>query len=403
MAATDNSAPAPAAPAAPAAEATVTPWDVEGDVDYDKLIRDFGSHPIDAALLARFEQVTGKVPHHFLRRGIFFSHRDMGAVLDLYEKGEPFYLYTGRGPSSESMHMGHLLPFFFTKWLQDVFRVPLVVQMTDDEKFLWKKLTLEEVEKMTRENIKDIIAMGFDKDLTFIFQNFKYLGHMYPTIARIQKATTSSQVKGIFGFKPEDNSGKWAVPAIQAAPSFSVAFPHMFAAAKNVPCLVPCAIDQDPYFRMTRDIAPRLGWLKPALLHCKFFPALMGNCGKMSSSNENSAIFLTDSDKQIKDKINKHAFSGGGATKEEHLELGANCGVDIPIQWLFFFLDDDVKLAELQRDYAAGRIMTGEVKKVLIGLLQGIIKAHKDARKGVTEADVDAFGAVRPMAQLAPK
>lgn len=37
----------------------------------------------------------------------------------------------------------------------------------------------------------------------------------------------------------------------------------------------------------------------------------------MSASLPNSAVFVTDTAKQIKDKINKHAFSGGGATKEE--------------------------------------------------------------------------------------
>lgn len=37
-------------------------------------------------------------------------------ILDVYEKKQPFYLYTGRGPSSEAMHMGHLIPFIFTKY-----------------------------------------------------------------------------------------------------------------------------------------------------------------------------------------------------------------------------------------------------------------------------------------------
>jgi tryptophanyl-tRNA synthetase len=44
-------------------------------IDYDKLIAQFGTRPIDAALLKRFEKLTGKTPHIFLRRGIFFSHR----------------------------------------------------------------------------------------------------------------------------------------------------------------------------------------------------------------------------------------------------------------------------------------------------------------------------------------
>jgi hypothetical protein len=40
---------------------------------------------------------------------------DFAEVLDGYEKGEKFYLYTGRGPSSEALHLGHLIPFMFTK------------------------------------------------------------------------------------------------------------------------------------------------------------------------------------------------------------------------------------------------------------------------------------------------
>ena len=145
------------------------------------------------------ERLTGKRAHRFLRRGLFFSHRDLddlslGAFrpivnvckctspaldfrpfktfqliaprLNAYEplgctqswplvarKGEPFYIYTGRGlanaresghchrgPSSESLHLGHMVPFLFTKWLQEAFNVPLVIELTDDEKFLFKSL-----------------------------------------------------------------------------------------------------------------------------------------------------------------------------------------------------------------------------------------------------------------------
>lgn len=34
------------------------------------------------------------------------------------------------------------------------------------------------------------------------------------------------------------------------------------------------AFVQDPYFRMTRDVAPKLGYFKPALVESRFFPAL---------------------------------------------------------------------------------------------------------------------------------
>lgn len=92
------------------------------------------------------------------------------------EQGKPFYLYTGRGPSSESLHLGHLVPFILTKWLQETFDVPLVIQLTDDEKTLWKDLSVEVALKMARENAKDIIAMGFDLNKTFIFSNLDFMG-----------------------------------------------------------------------------------------------------------------------------------------------------------------------------------------------------------------------------------
>lgn len=123
----------------------MTPWDVQGSVssdgkqlaiDYDKLVDQFGTRRIDGPLLERFERLTGRRPHVFLRRGMFFSHRCVRAsprargthaehiclvcrefdkILDRYEQGKPFFLYTGRGPSSDSMHLGHMVPFIFTK------------------------------------------------------------------------------------------------------------------------------------------------------------------------------------------------------------------------------------------------------------------------------------------------
>ncbi len=65
--------------------------------------------------------------------------------------------------------------FFVYRWLQDTFDVPLVIQLTDDEKFLWKDLTLEECHRLAIENAKDIIAVGFDMDKTFIFADTDYI------------------------------------------------------------------------------------------------------------------------------------------------------------------------------------------------------------------------------------
>lgn len=54
--------------------------------------------------------------------------------------------------------------------------MPLVIQLTDDEKFLWKNLTVNESKRLARENAKDIIACGFDIEKTFIFSDFNFVG-----------------------------------------------------------------------------------------------------------------------------------------------------------------------------------------------------------------------------------
>ena len=51
-----------------------------------------------------------------------------------------------------------------------------MVQLTDDEKFLWKDLKAEEAFRLAKENAKDIIALGFDVEKTFIFSDMEYIG-----------------------------------------------------------------------------------------------------------------------------------------------------------------------------------------------------------------------------------
>ncbi|CAM0949742.1 unnamed protein product [Alopecurus aequalis] len=384
-------------------EQVVNPWEVsagKGGIDYDKLVDQFGCQRLDATIIDRIERLTGRPPHRFLRRGLFFAHRDLNEILDLYEKGEKFYLYTGRGPSSEALHLGHLVPFMFTKYLQDAFKVPLVIQLTDDEKYYWKDLTVKESKRLARENAKDIIACGFDIDRTFIFSDFNFVGGaFYENMVQVARCVTYNKVVGIFGFTPEDHIGKSSFPPVQAVPSFPSSFPHLFS-DDQLRCLIPCAIDQDPYFRMTRDVAPRLGYQKPSLIESRFFPALQGENTKMSASDPNSAIYVTDTKKDITTKVNKYAFSGGQDTVALHRKLGANLDVDVSIKYLNFFLEDDDELAQIKKDYKEGKLLTGEVKGRLVEVLLEMVERHKRARALVTEEMVDAFMAKRPLPNM---
>ncbi|KAI5846361.1 hypothetical protein DFP73DRAFT_494365 [Morchella snyderi] len=392
-------------------EQKIDPFDVKGAVvdgkvlaiDYEKLIKDFGTRRISPELLERFEKLTGHKPHIFLRRGMFFSHRDLEKILDRFEQGKPFFLYTGRGPSSESMHLGHMIPFMFTKWLQDVFDVPLVIMMTDDEKFLFKQnLTIADVKGFSRNNARDIIAVGFDVKKTFIFSDLDFMGGaFYENVVKVSRCITANQSKATFGFTDIDNIGKLHFTAIQASTAFATTFPHIFGEdfnkVKDIPSLIPCAIDQDPYFRLTRDVASRLKYQKPSLIHAQFFPALGGPGSKMSASIDTSAIFMNDTMNAIKKKINKYAFSGGQTTTEEQRKFGGNPDVDVSFQYLTFFLEDDEELESIRQSYLKGELLTGELKARCIKELQGFVTAFQGRKKAITDEVVKSYMTPKPL------
>ena len=164
----------------------VTPWEVSGEVDYEKLVKEFGVSKIDSDLLERIEEIS-KGSHFLLRRGIFFSHRDMKWLLDEYEKGNKFFLYTGRAPSGP-VHLGHLIPWMFAKWLQDKFGVELWFQFPDEEKFLFKKnLEFSDVKKWMHENMLDVIAIGFNSKKTHFLIDTKHASLMYKEACKVAK------------------------------------------------------------------------------------------------------------------------------------------------------------------------------------------------------------------------
>lgn len=373
--------------------------------DYTSVSKQWNTSLITSDLLQRFERVTGKKAHRLMRRGLFFSHRDFDKILDTYERGDPFFIYTGRGPSSNSMHIGHTIPFQFTKFLSDAFDVPLVIMLTDDEKFLFneKGLSVEEAEQYATENAIDIIAMGFDPKKTFIFSDFKYMtSHFYRNVVEFSKLLPQNQVRGAFGFDGTQNVGRHFFPAVQCAAAFATSYPELFGDSQEAPrsaqtakiqCLIPMAIDQDPYFRLLRDNQHRMRNPSPktALIHSQFLTALQGPGGKMSASDPTTAIFTSDTPKDIKNKINKYAFSGGQDTLEKHRELGGNPDVDVPFQYLTYFLEDDDELMRIETGYRKGEILTGELKKLCIDLLTEEMGSFQQRRAEVTDEVLQQF------------
>jgi tryptophanyl-tRNA synthetase len=353
----------------------VNPYDVEGELDYDRLISEFGLKKIDKNLLNRIEKIAGEV-HPYLRREIFFAHRDLEKILDAYEKGEKFFLYTGNGPSGP-IHLGHYSVWSFTKWLQDKFNVELWFQFTDDEKFLFKDASYDEIQEWTKENMKDVVAIGFDPKKTHFLVDIKHAGIMYPEAIKVAKKITFSTIKSAFGFTDSNNIGSIFYTAMQTVPSF---LPNVLNNKKEY-CLIPMAVDQDPHFRVSRDVVEKLGHKKPSIIHSKFMSPLTGATGKQSSSNSGKSILMTDDAKTVKKKINKYAFSGGQDTIEEHRKKGGNVNADVACQWLKYFEHDDKKLTEIYDKYAKGDLLSGEVKAILIDKINEILLEHQKRRK----------------------
>jgi tryptophanyl-tRNA synthetase len=405
-------------PVSKATEQKIDPWDVsagvdeegnEKEFDYVAISKQWATKLIDEPLLERFERITGHKPHRWLRRGLFFSHRDLELILDTYERGDDFLLYTGRGPSSDAMHIGHTIPFEFTKWLQDVFDVPLVIMLTDDEKFLFKeKLKQEQVYEFSRQNAKDIIAIGFDVKKTFMYIDSEFFSsgynrHFSLNTTEFEKLITNNQVRGAFGFHGSTNIGSNAFAAKQCVAAFASSYPFIWGEDHKtykrskklaaMPCLIPCAIDQDPYFRLVRENCHRMDLPspKPALIHSKFLTSLQGAGGKMSASDANTAIYMSDTPKQVKTKINTKAFSGGQETLELHREKGGNPDIDVPYQYIAYFEDDDEKLKKLAEDYRKGELLTGEMKKECVDIMTVYVKQFQEARAKVTDEMLDEF------------
>ena len=415
----------------------IDPYNVAGEVDesgnvkaidYDRLIQEFGVQPLTEQHLQRFEAVTGKPAHRLMRRKLFFSHRDFDKILDHYEKYGSFMLYTGRGPSSGSMHLGHTVPFLFTKELQELFDVPLVIMLTDDEKYLYTRNKNDGVQKQgsalenfvqySHENIKDIVALGFDPKKTFIYTDYEYVGgHFYWNASEFESLVTFNQASGAFGFNGSTNIGLIAYGAKQCVAAFPSSYPELFGypdfrppefsreaerrhkPLASIPTLVPCAIDQEPYFRILRDRCERMTDPHPktSLILSKFLTALQGPGGKMSASDPNSAIFMSDTAAQIKNKINKHAFSGGRESLEEHRKHGGNPDVDVAYTYLSYFLESDEELSDLASKYRSGEMLTGEMKARCISELQKFVGAFQERRSKVTHEAMREFTRPRRM------
>jgi tryptophanyl-tRNA synthetase len=253
--------------------------------------------------------------------------------------------------------------------------------MTDDEKFLvGETQQLSETMKLAYENALDLVALGFRPENTFIIYDVQDIDLLYDIALEVAKRITYSTARATFGFQESTNLGWIFWPAVQAVPCFI----HKKLTGQNVPALIPAAIDQDPYWRITRDIAPKLGCFKPAQIHNRFLPGL-GVGGKMSASEPDTAIFTTDNPEEVKRKV-WNAFTGGKGTVAEQRKQGATPEICSVYQYfLYLFEEDDKKLEERERRCRSGEILCGDCKKELTERINRFLVQHQKKREKARE------------------
>ncbi len=356
-------------------EPQITPWEAEAFVDYERLIRIFGAKPLTDNEIELLRKITREL-HPMIRRRIFYSHRDLDKWIETYISGKLCALYTGRGPSGNT-HLGHILPWIFTKWLQDKLGIDLFFQMTDDEKF-WhsEDKSFEEVNTYAYENILDLAALGLDPRKTHVIIDSEDIAFLYPIAIRIAKKITFSMQRSTFGFTESTNIGMIFYPTLQIA----VAYLPTEIYGEPTEVLIPAGIDQDPYWRIARDLAPSLGYPKPAQIHCKLLPGLdIG--GKMSASKPETAIYTTDPPEIAKQKVMR-GYTGGQPTAELQRKLGGNPDM-CPIYKMYemIFEEDDKKLIERYHACKTGKLLCGECKAELAERVAEFLKHHQQRRE----------------------
>lgn len=360
----------------------VTPWEVKGEIDYGKLMNEFG--------LKEFPPLPKEFQEQLLfRRGLIFAHRDFEPILKAVKAKKTFVVMTGLMPSGK-FHFGHKMVadqlIFYQKLGAKIY-----LTVADIEAYNSRNPHLKELQETAlTEYLANYLALGLElKSCDFYFQSRrskdgKKASAYYSLAAMLSRHATFNEFKAIYG---DISPGKMASALLQAA---DMLHPQLAEFEGSCPVVVPVGADQDPHLRLARDLSKRYkdsSLVQLSSTYHKFLPGLKG--GKMSSSDTTSYIALTDSPEEAAMKIKKYAFSGGQPTIEEHRAKGGNPDIDVAFQMLRYGLEpDDAKLEKISADYRSGKLLTGELKQILIKKITAFLKSHQQKREKVLKQAV---------------
>jgi tryptophanyl-tRNA synthetase len=359
--------------AKPNRKCSITPWEIVGNIDYNKLIKEFG-----LSELKELPEIFNK--ELVYRRKIIFAHRDIQKILEAVKNKKKFVMMTGLMPTGKC-HIGHLIIAQQMSFFQKL-GAKIYICTADLEAYNARGQSLEESRKIAEDYLLNYVAMGLDLGkCDFYFQSerskdAKKSNAYYRLQNLLARHATFSEFKAVYG---EITPGKMLASLLQASDMLHPQLPEF---EDGCPVVVPVGIDQDPHLRLARDVLQRIKFPKftqLSSLYNLFMPGLNG--GKMSASDPTSYIAPTDPPEEVRRKINKYAFSGGKDTLEEHRKFGGNPDIDVCYQYLkMFFEPDDKKLQKIYNDYKSGKMTTGELKNYTIEKINDFLKEHQKMR-----------------------
>jgi tryptophanyl-tRNA synthetase len=327
----------------------IDPYGSELVEDYAKIIDQFGLEPFALPLFPD--------PNRLMRRGIVFAGRDLAVISKCIKEKRKFYALSGIMPTNDTIHLGNKMVVedmvYFQQHGAETFML-----IADLESAAARGVSLKDAQKRALEfHIPAYIALGLDiKKTQFYFQSEnKKVVHLGFEFA---KRITLNEFKAIYG---NADPGRIMSAVIQAG---DILFPQF---DEKMPGIIPVGIDQDPHIRLTRDLVNRTKqqhhFFPPSSLYNKYTPSLDGSM-KMSKSKPEANISIPEDIGSVKKKIMK-AKTGGRDTVDEHRKLGAKIDEDMVFELLKQHLvDDDKELQEIHDEYKAGRMLSGELKKI---------------------------------------
>ena len=313
--------------------------------------------------------------HYLFKRKIIIAHRDFDKYKLAIKNKKKFLQMTGIACSGD-LHFGHKVDVDFFLLFRDlgaksrfgIADIDGYVSRPDS-----KVPNMKAAKDVAVRNAADAIALGVKPEEIYV--QSRKSPEYYQFAFEISKKITQNAFNAIYGHV---DLGKVSAVLLQVADIHHVQLPFMFGKA---PAITGIGIDQDPHARLTRDIAKRINYKIEAPSFFYFLhQSGLKDGAKMSASEPDTAIFLHDSAKDVKRKLNR-SFTGGRETVEEQREKGGNPDVCKVYEMQKFHNSDDKLVDKIYSDCKAGKLLCGECKGLCIEFVNKFLEKHQEKYK----------------------